>query len=360
MLRRIALYTITFVLLVQSNGLSAEPSNKPIGILLAAGDIAECKPGNPKGRPADGYRHHLTADLLGKEISDAKTRGIPIRILALGDLVYKKGTTDEFENCFHKSWGGYIKFILPVPGNHEYGSNKNATPYFDYFEKYDRKMVSENGPKAGYYSLNFPDDEELAGSEIKPWRLIALNSKNGTPPPNQLEWLKKDLKLNRHRCVLAFAHFFAFSSSRHGHEPPDFKRADTKNARKELRPDLNMVKVLETLYASGASLLLSGHDHGYEQFKRQDAKRNLVSDGLRSFIVGTGGATFYKEAYNNIWPNSEKRQSRWHGLLKLELFETRYRWQFVPIDTVANEVLPDLKAPTEEDCNARKGPPENE
>jgi hypothetical protein len=98
-----------------------------------------------------------------------------------------------------------------------------------------------------------------------------------------------------------------------------------------------MVKVLETLYASGASLLLSGHDHGYEQFKRQDAKQNLVSDGLRSFIVGTGGATFYKEAYNNIWANSEKRQSRWHGLLKLELFETRYRWRFVPIETVTNK-----------------------
>jgi hypothetical protein len=191
-----------------------------------------------------------------------------------------------------------------------------------------------------------------------PWRLIALNSRNGTPPPNQLEWLKKDLKSNRHRCVLAFAHFFAFSSSRHGHEPPDFKRADSKNAKKVPRSDLSMVDVLQTLYASGASLLLSGHDHGYEQFKRQDAMRNLVSDGLRSFIVGTGGATFYKEAYENIWPNSERRQSRWHGVLKLELFEMRYRWRFVPIDTVANEVPSDLKAPTDEDCNTRKATPE--
>jgi hypothetical protein len=64
--------------------------------------------------------------------------------------------------------------MLPVPGNHEYKS-RDAAPYFDYFGKYDRKMVLENspmeGPKAGYYSLNFPDDEELAGSEIKPLAL---------------------------------------------------------------------------------------------------------------------------------------------------------------------------------------------
>jgi hypothetical protein len=110
MLHRIAVYTAALGLFSHFNSLSAEPSDSPIGILLAAGDIAECKPGNPKGRPADGYRQHLTADLLGKEISEAKGRGVPIGVLALGDLAYQRGTTDEFENCFHKSWGQYIKF----------------------------------------------------------------------------------------------------------------------------------------------------------------------------------------------------------------------------------------------------------
>jgi 3',5'-cyclic AMP phosphodiesterase CpdA len=372
-LRRIALATTAVILGAQFSGpsIKAEPSNKPIGILLAAGDIAQCKQGRPKGRPDDGYRQQDTADLLGKEISAANAAGIPIRVLALGDLAYDEGTADQFENCFHKSWGQHIKYILPVPGNHEYEFSNEATPYFDYFKKYDRKMVSENGPKAGYYSLNFPDDEELAGREIKPWRLIALNSKKGTPPPNQLDWLKNDLKSNRHRCVLVFAHFFAFSSSRHGHEPPSFKSADlknpakkAKNAAKDPKPDPNMVK--QTLYASGASLLLSGHDHGYEQFVRQngyeqftreDATQHPISAGVRSFIVGTGGATFYKERYKYIWPNGAKPQFS-HGILKLELFETRYRWQFVPIDREANDVPSDLKTPTQEDCNSRKSPTE--
>jgi len=219
--------------------------------------------------------------------------------------------------------------------------------------------------------LNFPDDEELAGSEIKPWRLIALNTMDGEKtPPNQLEWLKIELKSNPHRCVLAFAHFFAFSSGRHGHEPPDFKAAGLKNAAKkakneakDLKPDPYMMKVFQTLYASGASLLLSGHDHhyeqfvrqsGYEQFMREGATQHPISDGVRSFIVGTGGTTFYKEHYKYIWPNSEKGRQFWHGILKLELFEARYRWQFVPIDQEANKVPSDLKTPTEEDCNSRK------
>src|SRR5262245_61937691 len=109
-LQRIALAIAAFTIIAQCSGLlvRAKPSDKPIGILLAAGDIAECKPGNPKGQPADGYRQQQTADLLGKEISDARMRGIPIRVLALGDLAYNKGTTDEFENCFHKSWGQQI------------------------------------------------------------------------------------------------------------------------------------------------------------------------------------------------------------------------------------------------------------
>jgi hypothetical protein len=375
--RCIALTTATLMLVAQFSSLSvrAKPSDKPIGILLAAGDIAECKPGPRKGRPSDGYRQQETAKLLGKEISAAKAGGIPIRVLALGDLAYDAGTTDQFKYCFHKTWGQHIKYILPVPGNHEYKKLEDAADYFTYFEKHGRKMVSQNGPKAGYYSLNFPGNEELAGREIKPWRLIALNSMNGEKtPPNQLEWLKGELRSNPHRCVLAFAHFFAFSSGRHGHEPPDFRSADLKNrvkraenAAKPLTPHPIMVEVFQTLYASGASLLLSGHDHGYEQFVRQNgneqfepqgAMQNLISDGVRSFIVGTGGATFYTEPYTNIWPNSEKgRQFFVHGILKLELFETRYRWRFVPIDRPgrANEVPSDLTIPTEEDCNARKG-----
>src|SRR5262249_18519432 len=126
----------------------AEPSDKPIGILLAAGDIAECKLGNPKGRPADGYRQQQTADLLGKEIAEANRGKISIRVLALGDLAYKHGTTGEFENCFHKSWRQYVKFILPVPGNHDYES-RDAAPYFAYFEKHERKMVLENSSMEG-------------------------------------------------------------------------------------------------------------------------------------------------------------------------------------------------------------------
>lgn len=103
------------ILFAQSSAPSVRAApGDPIGILLAAGDIAECKPGNPKGRPADGFKQEETAALLGKEIADATMRNIPIRVLALGDLAYRSGTTDEFENCFHKSWGQHVKVMLTL------------------------------------------------------------------------------------------------------------------------------------------------------------------------------------------------------------------------------------------------------
>ena len=52
----------------------------PIGILLAAGDIAHCD--------ANKAEDEATAELISKEIDAAKKKKIPIRVLALGDLAY--------------------------------------------------------------------------------------------------------------------------------------------------------------------------------------------------------------------------------------------------------------------------------
>jgi hypothetical protein len=358
MLSRIACDAAAFAMITQSNvrPALAQGADGQIGILLAAGDIAECKPKTVTR--SSGFRQEETAKLLGEEIAAAKKAGIPVRVLALGDLAYDKGSEDQFK-CFHNSWGEHKKEMLPVPGNHEYGS-PNAKPYFDYFT--DNTLVSESGPKKGTkkgdYSLNFPDKTDFPDKDFRPWHLIALNSARKGPEPEQVKWLTSDLKSNDQRCVLAFAHFFAFSSGRHGHEPPDFDPKKPKaNLNKAPVPYKKMVDAFRTLHAHGASLLLSGHDHQFEQFKRQDADRNVVADGLRSFIVGTGGTTFYSEIYTRHWANSERFHAKWHGVLKLELFETQYRWQFVPTETAKKTIPAELTAPSnKEDCNMRKKP----
>lgn len=323
----------------------AQAPAKPNGILLAAGDIAQC--GN------DTYKQDATADLISKEIADPANAGVPILVLALGDLAYPSGTEEEFD-CFDKSWGEFVDRILPVPGNHEYES-ENAAPYFDYFNKRNRNMVSENGPKAGYYSVNFPKPEDAPNKDAEPWHLIALNSGSGGVGSGQVEWLKNDLKSNHQQCVLAFAHHFVFSSGRHGHEPPDYGKLSKKeNLKKKYQRQNKMVNAFRALHASGASLFLSGHDHQYEEFKPQDAGGKAVDGGLRSFIVGTGGAAPYSEIYEKIWPNSEnsRRQAGLYGVLKLELFDDGYQWRFVPTAD-AQDVRQDLTAPRTAKCNTR-------
>jgi hypothetical protein len=50
--------------------------------------------------------------------------------------------------------------------------------------------------------------------------------------------------------------------------------------------------------------------------------------GLRSFIVGTGGANH--TSFTTVAANSEVRNASTFGVLKLTLHATSYAWQFIP------------------------------
>jgi calcineurin-like phosphoesterase family protein len=109
---------------------------QPIGILLAAGDVAKC--GNKPRHLMD----EATAALLVEQVKDADARNIPVHVLVLGDLAYDHGSVGNFK-CFDDSWGALNNLtlvhnnvaglLLPVPGNHEYEQPGPAGPYYDYF-----------------------------------------------------------------------------------------------------------------------------------------------------------------------------------------------------------------------------------
>src|SRR5918998_1327365 len=110
---------------------------------LAAGDIAQCRR-DRDGRIVDAGRAAATAELLGAEIAAAEADGVPVRVLALGDLAYPSGTRADFA-CFGASWGRYAGRLLPVPGNHEHRRpNPDAAPYYEFFG--GNPLVSANGP----------------------------------------------------------------------------------------------------------------------------------------------------------------------------------------------------------------------
>jgi hypothetical protein len=256
--------------------------------VIAAGDIAKC-------------------GLPGAEKTAALIDSLPGTVLPLGDLAYEDGTKSEFDNCYAPTWGRFRDRSRPTTGNHEY-NQKGAAPYFDYWGD------AAGDRTKGYYSFDIGD-----------WHLISLNSTcsaaGGCSKGSPMEqWLRQDLAANRSRCVLAYWHhprFFTASRSPGGSKPP---AADRK-----------FIAMWTALMEGGADVVLSGHRHVYERFARQDATGNADPNGIRQFIVGTGGGVL-DQFEGPTAPNSELRKAGTYGVLELTLHPDRYDWRFVAAD----------------------------
>jgi hypothetical protein len=84
------------------------------------------------------------------------------------------------------------------------------------------------------------------------------------------------------------------------------------------------------MYEAGVDVVLSGHEHTYERFARQDPDgRADETRGIRSFVVGTGGKGLAR--FVRARPNSEVRDNSSLGWLTLTLRPEGYSWRFAPI-----------------------------
>ena len=90
-----------------------------------------------------------------------------------------------------------------------------------------------------------------------------------------------------------------------------------------------MRDIWQALYDFGADVVVTGHDHNYEEFSRQTADGVLDANGIRQFVVGTGGTSL--RPFGFIQPNSATRNSDTHGVLRLTLRPTSFDWTFVPV-----------------------------
>lgn len=264
--------------------------------VLAAGDVAYCELTWPD---------KLIFRLIGRD--PKPQRGAPKTarlldrlegsILILGDLAYRSGTAEEFRDCYDPTWGRHKARSYPAPGNHEYRTH-SAKPYFDYW-----------GPRAGepgrgYYSF-----------DLGAWHIISLNSNIKTKAGSkQYRWLQRDLAATEARCILAFWHHPVFSTG-HGGD------------------DMTMAPLYRLLHQAGASIVLGGHDHNYERLAPLDAEGMLDwQNGIRNFVVGTGGAPGGRNDRGWRRWHSEVIKSEVLGVLELTLYEDRYSWTFVPVE----------------------------
>ena len=237
--------------------------------LLAVGDVASC-------------------DSSADEAVAAVAASVDGTIALLGDNAYPDGSTDDYASCFDPAWGSLRNRIRPAPGNHDYQSSQ-AAGYFSYFGS------AAGTPGQGWYSY-----------DLGSWHLIALNSECDAiggcgAGSSQLTWLQADLEAHPASCTLAYWHHPRYSSGMHG-------------------DDTMTDPLWRALAAAGADVVLSGHDHDYE--------RLAPIDGIREFVVGTGGRSLY------AWPgdasaHTEVRANDTYGLLELQVGASNYTWRFV-------------------------------
>jgi calcineurin-like phosphoesterase family protein len=287
--------------------LSSDPGAPPVSdggadpqshVIVAAGDIS-----------CGGCAQKKTAAL----ISGLSQGGRLAAILPLGDEAYSHGTLTDFQTNYAPSWGipEFLAMTHPVPGNHEY-SRSNGDGYFDYYNGPNAQTGIAGVRGQGYYSF-----------DIGSWHLVALNTNDrcrdvscdaGSP---QQAWLAADLAAHPSRCALAYWHHPRFQGG-------------TESGETEAAGPL-----WETFFDAGGDVVINAHEHNYQQLAPMD--RLGAPDpagGIRSFVVGTGGAGFHTTFGAPHEAAIEIRLVRTHGVLELTLLEGAYRWRFVTVDGV--------------------------
>jgi hypothetical protein len=247
-------------------------------VLMGAGDMGDC------GYPGTAQ----TAALI---------QGFSGDVITLGDHAYPHGAREDFRNCYDPHWGSFRSRTYPSPGNHDM-ETEGGLPYYEYFG------LNAGPPGRGYYSYT-------AGS----WFVLSLNSELGAQGRDtQVEWARRELDANRTDCALAYFHRPLVSSGTNG--------AD------RMRP------LARALYGAGVELILTGHEHFYERFSRQDADgRPDPAFGFDLLIVGTGGGRPLRAGARA--PNSQIVLQETWGVIKLTLRPADYRWEFIQAGTGA-------------------------
>jgi hypothetical protein len=290
------------VLIVSSAAVGVRPAWAADPVIAAAGDIA-C----PTDAPAYNGGNGTATECAQKRTSDLLVNTGLTAILPLGDNQYEFGQLFHYSHAYGPTWGRVKSITHPVPGNHEYLlSPHDAKGYYDYFNG----TGSQNGPAGdrakGYYSYN-----------IGKWHLIALNGECAYVPCGvgspQLQWLANDLRTHpntTYRCTLAYWH------------EPRYSSGGTQG-------NTLYTPFWQTLSDGKVDVVLNGHDHIYERFARMDRDGKADTQGMREFVVGTGGKGFGGIA--KVQPNSQLRKTNVFGALRLTLLSTSYAWQFASI-----------------------------
>ena len=247
-------------------------------VVFVAGDIA-CATTDPNYNGGEG----TAAQCRQKHTSQLVLA--PDAVFTLGDHQYPIGTLSQFNAVYDGTWGWMKSVTYPTPGDHDYGKT-GGKGYFAYFGV------------APYYSF-----------DLAQWHWVSLNSEiDHARGSAQEQWLRRDLQATDKPCVGAYWSTPVFTSGKKGF-------------------NASFLPLWEALYEARADIILAGDTHNYERFAKQTPSGAAAPDGIRQFVVGTGGRSL--DGFPNPAVNSEVRRKAF-GVLKLVLQDGSYTWQFVP------------------------------
>jgi hypothetical protein len=256
--------------------------------VFAVGDIADCR-----REPPDRSAAARTAQLVPAGAT----------VLGLGDMAYPHADARTLQACFEPTWGRHRAHMLAIPGNHDLPHGRSGD-FLEYFA-----LAADPRGFVAY-------EREIAPG----WQLIALDSNvHGEVLQRQFEWLERTLQelaarreAGSRQCLVVLWHAPMFSSGWH------------QGSGAHMRP------FWQLLDAHAADLVLSGHEHFYEASGPLDASGGSTDEGegIRQFIVGTGGATL-----RGFWRPLHASRARVmsHGVLQLTLAAGRYEWRFIDL-----------------------------
>ena len=269
-------------------------------VIAAAGDIS-CAPTD------SAFDGHVSTKCQMRATLAQIQAGTFTALLPLGDEQYECGGATAFSQSYHLIWGQENPIAWPAPGNHEYQSGTDC-----------------GGPGAVGYRQEFPTFPGVDGNlyysfDVGTWHLISLNSNcsfvSCAKGSAQEQWLANDLATHLNVCTVAYWHHPRFGSGA-GH----------------VLQNKTVAPFWDDLYASHADIVLNGHRHYYEALSPLNPAEQPDVNGIREFIVGTGGRS-HGGGNNTVTHPQQIAFDRVHfGLLELTLHPLSYDWAFVATD----------------------------
>lgn len=237
--------------------------------------------------PPTGNTIAVIGDICGPECNKVaaliKTLN-PDLILTTGDNAYPDGSLSNFNINYDPSFGQFKSITRPVPGNHDHHT-ANAQGFRDYFGR----PLWYGFDFGGWHFVGL-DSELYSDSTQKSFFTSQLN---GLPT-----------------CSAAYWHVPLRSDALHG--------------------DADRMKAYwQQADAAGVDVVFEGHDHLYERYAPMDASRTPSANGIRGFVVGTGGASNY--SIDSTRPNLDAYFVG-HGALLVTLGASNYSWKFYAVD----------------------------